>query len=386
MSAHILVVDDEPDLAELIRQRFRKQIRDKQLEFSFAADGMEALSQLEQKVFFDMVLTDINMPRMDGLSLISKIRELHPLLKSVIISAYGDMKNIRSALNNGAFDFVTKPIDFSDLEITIQRTLEEARATRLAYDNQNKLVDIEKELQIAMQIQQSILPRHFPAFPERKDFDVFAKMIPAKAVGGDLYDFFLIDRNKLGFCIGDVSGKGVPAALFMAVTKTLLKSVALQKHTPGECLKRVNKVLHAESVSEVFVTMFYGILDTKTGQLAYSNGGHNPTYILKENGTLETVAPNGGIPISFIPDFEYTTSELTLEKNDIIVTYTDGVNEAMDAEENEFSEERLEGNLKENKNSSPEKVISHIFKQVEIFTKGADQSDDITMLAVQFKG
>jgi len=172
----------------------------------------------------------------------------------------------------------------------------------------------------------------------------------------------------------------------MAVTKTLLKSIAMQKHAPGECLKRVNRVLHVESVSEVFVTLFYGILDTKTGQLSYCSGGHNPCYVLKSGGGLQTINNNGGIPLSFMADFDYPSAELTLEKNDIIVMYTDGVNEAMDAAENEFSEERLEKHLQENRNSTPQKVIAHIFEQVEIFTEGADQSDDITMLAVQFKG
>ena len=363
MPAHILVVDDEPDLELLIKQRFRRQ-------------NVHSI---------DIVLTDINMPEMDGLSLIGHLKENFPLLKSVIISAYGDMKNIRTALNRGAFDFVTKPIDFSDLENTIERTLQEALAAKEAFEHRSQVLNMQKELEVAREIQQSILPQKFPAFPDRKDIDVYAKMFPARKVGGDLYDFFLIDEHRLGFCIGDVSGKGVPAALFMAVTKTLLKSIAFQIDDPGKCLKKVNNILQKDSVSSVFVTLFYGILDTKSGKLFYANGGHNPFYILSPNGDLKEIGPNGGIPVGFIADFAYPTSHIMLSADDILIFYTDGVNEAMDLEENEFSEQRLEKCISGLKNESAKDVIEKVFKNVSDFTQGVEQSDDITMLAVQFR-
>src|ERR1051325_6158617 len=217
MPVKILVVDDEPDLELLIRQKFRRQIRNDEFRFVFAQNGVEALQKLEENADIEIVLTDINMPEMDGLSLLVRLNELNLLLKAVIVSAYGDMENIRTAMNRGAADFLTKPIDFQDLEITVNKTLKQLQVLKEAVQTHDQLLAIRHELEIARNIQQAILPRTFPAFPERKDFDLFAAMLPAREVGGDFYDFFLIDNDRLGFVIGDVSGKGVRGAIFLGM-------------------------------------------------------------------------------------------------------------------------------------------------------------------------
>ena len=202
--AKILVVDDEPDLQELIKQKFRNKIKANEYEFHFAENGAEALEKISNDGTIDLILTDINMPVMDGLTLLSKINELNnKLLKSVIVSAYGDMENIRTAMNRGAYDFITKPIDLKDLEITIEKSLKEIELYKQALASHNKLVALQQELDIANVIQTSILPKTFPPFPDRKEFDIYAKMIPAKEVGGDLYDFFLIDKYRVGVVIGE---------------------------------------------------------------------------------------------------------------------------------------------------------------------------------------
>ena len=213
MPNKILVVDDEPDLELLVRQKFRRQIRDKEFEFFFAHDGAEALETIRQQPEIDVVLSDINMPVMDGLTLLSRINELNKDLKAVIVSAYGDMQNIRTAMNRGAFDFLTKPIDFQDFETTINKTILESMALRQGAKAREQLTAIQHELGIASQIQQSMLPKNFPPYPDRAEFSLYASMFAAKEVGGDFYDFFLIDHDRLGFVIGDVSGKGVPAAI-----------------------------------------------------------------------------------------------------------------------------------------------------------------------------
>ncbi len=168
MPHKILVVDDEPDLEILITQKFRKRIREQDLDFVFAGNGQEALAKLESNGGMDVVLTDINMPVMDGLTLLSNLRQHHPMLRSVIVSAYGDMSNIRMALNRGAFDFITKPIDFRDLEITLDRTIREAVAQKEAAADRERLLALQKELDVAREIQESIVPREFPPFPERR--------------------------------------------------------------------------------------------------------------------------------------------------------------------------------------------------------------------------
>src|SRR5512145_2052428 len=163
--AKILVVDDETDLEVLIKQKFRQKIREHKYEFLFAINGKHALEQLELNTDVDVVLSDINMPEMDGLTLLSKINEQNTLLKAVIVSAYGDMENIRTAMNRGAFDFVTKPVNFEDLEITINKTLEEIKLTRRSMEEHDQLISIQHDLNVAREIQQAILPKVFPPFP-----------------------------------------------------------------------------------------------------------------------------------------------------------------------------------------------------------------------------
>src|SRR5262245_47538897 len=252
----ILVVDDEPDLEVLVRQKFRRQVREGNFDLVFARNGAEALEVLAHDASINIVLSDINMPVMDGLTLLGKLTELDRILKAVIVSAYGDMQNIRIAMNRGAFDFVTKPIDFQDLEITINRTLDEILTLKRSLLDRAQLSAVQQELNIAARIQQSILPR-VSAFPPRPEFCPFGTMTPAKEIGGDFYDFFLIDGERLGFVVGDVSGKGVPAALFMAVCRTLLRATAMQTPSAGDCLQYVNKVFAAESADAMFVPRFY---------------------------------------------------------------------------------------------------------------------------------
>lgn len=386
MSAKIMVVDDEPDLELLISQKYRKKIKEQEIHFVFAEDGVDALNKLKKNDGMDIVLTDINMPKMDGLTLLTKLNENYPLLKSVIVSAYGDMSNIRTALNRGAFDFVTKPIDFQDLEITINKALKEAQALRQAVKDRDQLINIQRELDVARTIQETIVPRTFPPFPDRKDFEILAKMITAKEVGGDLYDLFLIDDDHLGFVIGDVSGKGVPAALFMAVSRTLLKATALRGLPPHECFKQVNRLLYLESVPSMFVTMFYGILNTKTGEIEYCNGGHNPPFLIRNNGNIEPLEVTGGLILGALEDFDYKSNKTKLNKGDSLFLYTDGVTEAMNPKDEEFAEERLKTSLGKLNSTPLENMIDSIIKEVYAFSADAPQADDITAMALRYLG
>jgi sigma-B regulation protein RsbU (phosphoserine phosphatase) len=386
MPAKILVVDDEPDLEALIRQKFRKKIQAEELYFVFARNGVEALEKLRENSGIDIVLTDINMPEMDGLTLLGKLSELDVLLKAVVISAYDDMENIRTAMNRGAFDFLTKPIDFQDLEITIDKTLQELLLLKQAVQARDQLLAIQKELSLATSIQQSILPRTFPPFPERQEFEIYAEMVPARQVGGDFYDFFLIDEEKIGFVIADVSGKGVPAAIFMAMSRALLKATALTGVSPGECLQQVNRSLCVESDAGLFVTLFYGILHTRIGEVEYSIAGHSPPYLLQGTGGIATVEYKGGMVLGLIEDNEYQAGRIILQPGDGLFLYTDGVTEARDVEQNFFSEHRLEEFLQRISSSSLSEIIQGAVGEVKNFSAGAPQTDDITILALRYLG
>jgi len=296
------------------------------------------------------------------------------------------MDNIRTAMNRGAYDFVTKPVDFTDLETTIEKTINELKIVRDAIKEHDKLIAIQYDLDTARNIQSAILPKKFPPFPALKQFEIFAAMEPAKEVGGDLYDFFLLDDNRVGFVMGDVSGKGVPAAIFMAVSRTLIRATALKGITPDDCLTYVNNLLCRESVSSMFVTVFYGILNFKTGELVYANGGHNPPYVLSKNGDLLTMDLTGGIALGVMEGLDFKSNTIILKPGDTIFTFTDGVTEAMDTEYELYSEERLEAFLKANPHLTATELVKQSFEDVHLYAKNADQSDDITVLAVNYLG
>ncbi len=386
MMTKILVVDDEADLEVLIKQKFRQEIREQKYEFLFAINGRHALEQLEQNSDVDLVLSDINMPEMDGLTLLNRLKELkNNALKTVIVSAYGDMDNIRTAMNRGAFDFITKPINFEDLEITINKTLDEISLIRKSMDEHNQLISIQEDLNIARKIQQAILPKVFPPFPDNRQFDIYASMEAAKSVGGDFYDFFMIDENRLGFVIGDVSGSGVPAAIFMAVSRTLIRATGIQGLSAVDCINSVNKLLCLESVSSMFVTVFYGILDITTGKVDYVNAGHNPPYILTQTG-IKKVEMTGGFVLGVFDDFEYQSKEFLLNPGDHFFLFTDGVTEAFNDKDELFSDNRLEALLKTRTDKSIVEVVKDTFEAVNVFSSGAPQSDDITILSLAYHG
>ena len=219
MTPRILVVDDEPDVQDLIKRRFRKQIRNGDFEFDFALDGQEALDCIEEKGQFDIVLSDINMPRMDGLTLLSHLREYGNHMKTIIVSAYGDMDNIRTAMNRGAFDFVTKPINFEDLSTTIDKSLLELKHLKELVERMTSAEAVKKymsrELEIGRTIQSGFLPLKTPEIEGWKLDPYFRS---AREVAGDFYDIFTIEgHSRVGFIVADVCDKGVGAALFMTL-------------------------------------------------------------------------------------------------------------------------------------------------------------------------
>ncbi|PKM77074.1 MAG: serine/threonine protein phosphatase [Firmicutes bacterium HGW-Firmicutes-15] len=245
---------------------------------------------------------------------------------------------------------------------------------------------IESELTIAREIQMSIVPKIFPAFPGRPEFDLFAILEPAKEVGGDLYDFFLMDDNHLCFTVGDVSGKGVPASLFMAVTKTLIKAKADIRLGPDEILYQVNNELCEDNESGMFVTEFLGILTISTGDIVFSNGGHNIPYLLRKNGELEVLAKIPGMALGVVEDYPYVCADVQIREGDSLIMFTDGITEAMNQDGELFSEERLENALRGLEGRNARDEVNHILQSTRQFVNGANQSDDITILVIQYLG
>jgi len=243
-----------------------------------------------------------------------------------------------------------------------------------------------QELEHAALIQRSILPTNFPPFPHRKDFELHASMVPAKEVGGDLFDFFLLDDDHLGFVIGDVSGKGVPAALFMSVCRTLLRATAQHQASPGDCFTYVNSSLNEQNVSGMFVTLFYGVLNTRTGELTFANGGHNPPYVFSRDGKFYPLSDKSGPLLGVIDGHKYQTATTKIAPGEAILLYTDGVTEAIDKNDDFFGEERLEQFLAAHATEPVEQVVRQLHSTLQDFSKGVRQADDITALALRYLG
>jgi sigma-B regulation protein RsbU (phosphoserine phosphatase) len=238
---------------------------------------------------------------------------------------------------------------------------------------------------LAARIQQSILPRDFPV---NERIEVFAEMTPARAIGGDFYDFFKIggqlDETRFGFAIADVSGKGAPAALFMALSRAFLKATAVEGMPAGACLERVNRLVYAENQAGMFVTVFYGILNTHTGDVEFANAGHNHPYLLRLGEPPELINHRNSLAIGAIEKMVYPTHRLQLRPGDRLFLYTDGVTEAMNEAGELFSEERLEQALARADGSSLEEITRGVNQEVRRFADGAEQSDDLTMLLVKY--
>ena len=242
------------------------------------------------------------------------------------------------------------------------------------------------ELALATRIQADMLPNIFPAFPERPDFDIYASMDPAKEVGGDFYDFFLIDDKHLGLVMADVSGKGVPAALFMMVSKILVQNFAMTGRSPAQVLQAVNDQICANNREEMFVTAWFGILDTETGKLTAANAGHEYPVLMQADGQFELVKDKHGFVIGGMEGIRYKEYELTLKPGSKLFLYTDGVPEATNARNELFGTDRMLAALNRDPATAPEQLLQNVCEAVDGFVLEAEQFDDLTMLCLEFKG
>ena len=264
---------------------------------------------------------------------------------------------------------------FENMQLSLTDYIEKLKSTTAAK------ASIESELKIAHDIQMSMLPKTYPAFPERHDVDIYGQVTPAKAVGGDLYDFYIRD-NKLIFCIGDVSGKGVPASLVMAVTRSLFRNISAYTQAPDRIVVAVNDALSDNNESSMFVTFFVGVLDLASGHLDYANAAHNPPLVLR-GSEVSTLPCESNIPVGVMPEWSYTVETLQMEKGDCLFLYTDGLNEAEDIDHQQFGMERVEQVAKTTANT-PQTLIEAMTSSVEQFVGNAEQSDDLTMLAIHY--
>jgi len=283
-------------------------------------------------------------------------------------------------IGQGTLEFLPK-IDTGDEIETLTNTI-----NKMIFDI--KYITSEKErigveLEVAKHVQASMLPNIFPPFPHRPEFDIYGFMLPAKEVGGDFYDFFFVDEHRLALVIADVSGKGVPASLFMVITKTLIKNVAQYASSPKEVFETVNNMLCENNDMGMFVTAFLGILDLQTEMLTYVNAGHNPPFKRHINGTLEQLQSKTTLVLAAMTDTKYIQNEISLKKGEILYFYTDGVVEAVNNNEQMFTEKRLKETIANYPSNDPKGIADNLIHEIDVFTEGVEQADDITMLVLR---
>jgi sigma-B regulation protein RsbU (phosphoserine phosphatase) len=308
------------------------------------------------------------------------------ILSTPILSQSDQLIGVVQVLNKkGGGAFTTEDEQFLEA-ICVHLAIALERAKLVEAYLQSQIVA--QSLQLAKEIQMGLVPKDFPALPEFKEIDIYATIIPALEVGGDLYDFFPLDKDRICFIIGDVSDKGVPAALFMSMARTAFKISAIASPESVEhSMSRVNQFLCESNPQQMFVTAFAGILDLRTGRVDYVDAGHEPPFVLQPRGAVLKVDKTGGIVLGFMPGQTFNSGSLQLNPGDALVLYTDGVSEAMNASRQLFGAEAIEKTLSRiGPMASSKRIINALLDDVHLFVGGAKQSDDITMLVIRYLG
>lgn len=385
----ILVVDDEELVQSLILQQFKK-IKD--WKFYFASNGVEALKILDQEQDIGVVLIDIKMPKMDGLTFLKELMKQDREFRPIIVTAYGDMSNIRKAMNEGAIDFLTKPIDLDDLENTIRRNLEKFELQKNLEKTHHELLEFSKEIELAQSIKNFLFPVDFSSFGSGASVEIYGETLPISNIGGDFFDCFKLDDTHVGFFIGEVADRGVPAALFMTMTRTLLRTFALKKIAPSECFENINKILLVKEIAfAIFVTAFYGVLNIKTGEVNYCNAGHWPALIVQKKGGLREIGRYEGIPLAVTEDpsslrVKFEEKQFQIEPEDCLIFYTNGVIETQNPEREMFGEDGVKETLIKCAGMGAKDVVNRFVKRLNEFAQGVPQVNELTLFAIRYNG
>jgi sigma-B regulation protein RsbU (phosphoserine phosphatase) len=383
----LLVVDDNEDNRYTLTRRLT---REGYTNLTTATNGREALDLLRSKPF-DLVLLDIMMPDMTGYEVLERMKAGAELrdIPTIMISALSEIDSVIRCIELGAEDYLPKPFNPTLLRARIGATLEKKR---LRDEVRASLARLEQEMDAARKLQMGMLPRIFPAHTPEQPVDVYASMEPAREVGGDLYDCFYATPHIFCFLVGDVSGKGAQAAMFMARTRSLVRMAIELWHqagsdqiTPARIAAAVNRELCQNNEDRMFVTVFLGLLDTQTGALAYCNAGHPIPHMLRASGALEQIHCKPEIPLGVRSKAAYQTGTVALQPGDAVFVVSDGVFEAMNAEGAIYTQERLDADLRSAIKAPVMELVQTVTQNVHAFTGSAAQADDITVLALRWR-
>lgn len=371
-----LIIDDDPEFEAHIRAHFA--LGDNH--FVFAHSKTEALAIMEQSDDIDIAAVTIDDPAIGGMGIFRELKDKRLRVPRIALTGTRDLPAIRAAMNEGAVDFLTKPVSMADFEATLRKVFGDCEERRKAWRTEAQLAAVKREMDLAGTIQKRILP---DLFPSTSSLEMFALTEPAREMGGDFYDFFDLADGRVALVVADVAGKGVPAAFYMAVVRTLFRAAAPQASSPAKCMEEVNRILVSHNIPGMFVTVFYAVLDPKTWTLEFSNAGHMPPLLVGREGTVQSIESGGGVVLGFDHGIDYEQDSLTLGQGEALFIYTDGLTEAFDADRQPFSEERLIDYLLENRSLSAHALATNVFAFVGAHAGETPQSDDITSLVIR---
>jgi len=377
---HALIIDGDRETARKLGEAVPSIYDGAKLDITAAASDEEALTMINEGRDFDIALVAIDCPGVSGMSLFSRIRERAFRVPRIALSGSSDLSGIRKAMNDGATDFLIKPVAADDFKKTLERVLADVERRRRNWRERTEYSALKREIDIAGDIQQRILPQDFPGI---EGYGVFASTTPAKTMGGDFYDVFRLDDGRIGVVMADVSGKGIPAAFYMAVSRTLLRSVAMTGVGPADCLHQVNELLCDYHIPGMFVSALYGIIDTRAHTITFSNAGHQPPYKRDAKGGLATYEGGEGTVLGILSEMQFGQETVPLGASECLFMYTDGVTEAFNQEREQFSEKRLEDCLAKGEFREARRLVEAVEKAVQRHAGDAEQSDDITSLVVK---
>ena len=368
MTARLLVVDDTP--ANI--QTLAATLKPAGYQVMVATNGEQALEAMK-RVVPDLILLDIMMPVMDGYEACARIKANAEWrdIPIIFLTAKTETADLVKGFELGAVDYVNKPFNAHELlarvhtHLTVDRLRTSVSEKNAALETAQAQMSAELDLARAMQV--AILPSRFPVAP---GCDGSARMLPATTMGGDFYDFIELPGGRIGLVMADVSGKGVPAAFFMAVARTNLNALAASASGPADCLQRTNDVLLTQNPMDLFVTVFYAVFDPATGSLAYANGGHNPPMIRRTNGTVEMLTAAAGLVLGMFPA-TYEQASAQLAPGDTLVLYTDGVTEAFNVDVQMYEEARLVERVRADGGAGAPALVASIFDSVIGFSGAA---------------
>lgn len=356
-------------------------------EFVFAATDDEAIEALRRRKDLDIAIIAVDSDAISGLKLFRKLDAEDARLPRIALTGKPDMDQLRLALKEGASDFLIKPFGKDELRAMLARVYRECQRRRNSWKNEKELSAIRREVEIAGEIQRRILPSRFPVLA---GLDIFARTLQASEMGGDFYGVFELPSGSLGLVIADVAGKGIPAAFYMAVARTLIRATALHEPDPAACLEQVNRLLCRHDVPGMFVTVFYAVLDAESWEMTYANAGHPPPLVIEPigqgEGLITALEGGGGTVLGVDEEQAYERGSVALGPGEGVFFFTDGLTEAFDFENNPFGDQRLWGCLSTNAGGSASDLAGAVALAIGDFVGSAPQHDDITNLVIKRVG